>query len=1059
MTPLRGRDAELDQLTLWMDRVLGSRQALLAAVTGPAGYGRTRLFREGERLADTRGFHVVRVLRGAAEPLAASLLTALGTASSPAAAAAATATATAAAAGPAIPGQGGPTAPPPPAGPATSFAPGDAASGGAPVHPALRRAHTLLAEQLRTAPVLITCDQPVVPLPRLRQLVAVHREKALLVLAGEAWSGEPPATADRVPRLVLRPLAPDSLLQVGADLLGAPPDPELAELLGMAQGSPQLLIELLNALDADTTLRLDGGHARLTEVTEPTTALHDLTGRRLQAAPPPVRELLEAAAVLGRSSLPEDVAQLLRRPVGALAPAVRAAARTGLLDSTSDELTFRHELLRQVVLSDLPRAIRAALHRQALTIQLARGHSITEAAPHLLHGAHPDDPATGTLLRVAASESLADDPGTAAALALRGVDVLTDARAATPMVALAAEACLRSGAVAKALSLARNALGAELHPPSPPPAISQASAQSPPSLSPASRPPTPAPAPAPALTPAPALAPAPARAPGPTPTVAPAPASAPAPAPDPVITARLRTSLATALLLRGKYRECLATVTEPATLPALPAPVRQDALLTKTAALAAQAAPDAGVRLAEVHRLALAHGLDLGAAVRLGEATIAWRNGRATEALSLVAEAAALRAGGSTAGWHSPIELLHALLLVQLGHTGRARAALASAPAGAEFTVPLLRHLVTAQLAMAEGRPLDALAEATAALDQARTAGFSWAERQARTILAALAVQRGEFPSAADHARALTKPTTPAPPPTAPTPGAASHPASPPSPGPQRPKTARSKPARSKPAHPQPPPAAPPRPTTFAQWIEVQLAAAEDDSDHLRNALATLWPSPAPRTAPVLLAREPAVAPWLVRTLLAAGRPDDAAAVVTAIRQLVDANPDAPAIHAAAAHADGLLRQDAPSLEAAARGHRDAWARTSAVEDLGASLRTVDRGLAIEKLEEALNGYLRLGADRDAARARRRLRALGMRQRSHRERPGPPRERRPANGWPSLTDTERTVAEYAAQGMTNRQIAGRMFLSPHTVAFHLRQIFRKLGIHSRLELALRVREG
>ncbi|TQF01770.1 hypothetical protein E6W39_05260 [Kitasatospora acidiphila] len=1053
MTPLRGRDAELDQLTLWMDRVLGSRQALLAAVSGPAGYGRTRLFSEGEHLADARGFRVVRVLRGTAEPLAASLVAALGSAASAGAMATASGTASGAASGTAsavgaasatgmatiaATGPGAPAGPAGQAGPATGPASGDTASGGAPVHPALRRAHSLLAEHLRTAPVLITCDHPAVPLPMLRQLVAAYREKALLVLAGEAWSGEPPVTADRVPRLLLRPLAPAAVLQVGADLLGAPPDAELAELLGMAQGSPRLLIELLNALDADATLRLDGGHARLTEATAPTTALHELAGRRIGAVPSPARELLEAAAVLGRSSLPEDVAQLLQRPVGALATALRAAASTGLLDSTSDELTFRHELLRQVVLSDLPRAIRAALHRQALSIQLARGHSITAAAPHLLHGAHPDDPATGTLLRVAASESLADNPGTAAALALRGVDVLADARAATPMVALAAEACLRSGAVAKAMSLARNALGAELHPPNQPPPAAPAAAA--------------------------AHARTPLGSPGrplPAPTASPL---TPAPAPDPIVAARLRTSLATALLLRGEYRECLATVAEPATLPGLPATVRLDALLTKIAALAAQTAPDAARQLAEVQRLALAQGLDPRAAVRLGEATLAWRHGQVGEALTLAAEAVALRADGSAVGWHSPPELLHALLLVQLGHTTQARAALAAAPAGAEFTVPLLRHLVTAQLAMAEGRPLDALAEATAALNQARTAGFDWPEQQARTILATLAVQRGEFTSATEHARALTK----QPARSAARPGTAPHPAAP-TPA----KSPRPKSARAKSPHPQPPlPALPspnpnpnpspspsPSPTTTAQWIEAQLAAAEDDSDHLRTALATLWPSPAPATAPTLLAREPALAPWLVRALLLTGRPDDAAAVSRAIRALADANPDTPAIHAAAAHTDGLLRHDAPSLERAAHGHRDAWARVSAVEDLGALLRTVDRAGAIKKLEEALDGYLHLGADRDAARARRRLRALGMRQRSLRERPGHPRERRPANGWPSLTDTERTVAEYAAQGMTNRQIAGRMFLSPHTVAFHLRQIFRKLGIHSRLELALRVREG
>ncbi|MDQ1490445.1 MAG: hypothetical protein QOJ23_2959, partial [Actinomycetota bacterium] len=57
-----------------------------------------------------------------------------------------------------------------------------------------------------------------------------------------------------------------------------------------------------------------------------------------------------------------------------------------------------------------------------------------------------------------------------------------------------------------------------------------------------------------------------------------------------------------------------------------------------------------------------------------------------------------------------------------------------------------------------------------------------------------------------------------------------------------------------------------------------------------------------------------------------------------------------------------------------------------------------------------------------------------------------------------LTDTERSVADLVAQGLTNRQVAGRMFLSPHTIDFHLRQIFRKLDIGSRVELTRQVVE-
>ncbi|TDU91188.1 regulatory LuxR family protein [Kribbella voronezhensis] len=55
-------------------------------------------------------------------------------------------------------------------------------------------------------------------------------------------------------------------------------------------------------------------------------------------------------------------------------------------------------------------------------------------------------------------------------------------------------------------------------------------------------------------------------------------------------------------------------------------------------------------------------------------------------------------------------------------------------------------------------------------------------------------------------------------------------------------------------------------------------------------------------------------------------------------------------------------------------------------------------------------------------------------------------------GWEGLTGAERTVAELVAQGLTNREVATRIFLSPHTVSFHLRKVYRKLGIRSRVDL-------
>ncbi|MFB7506547.1 helix-turn-helix domain-containing protein, partial [Streptomyces broussonetiae] len=51
-----------------------------------------------------------------------------------------------------------------------------------------------------------------------------------------------------------------------------------------------------------------------------------------------------------------------------------------------------------------------------------------------------------------------------------------------------------------------------------------------------------------------------------------------------------------------------------------------------------------------------------------------------------------------------------------------------------------------------------------------------------------------------------------------------------------------------------------------------------------------------------------------------------------------------------------------------------------------------------------------------------------------------------------LTAQERQIAELAAQGLTNRDIAARLYLSPRTVGYHLHKIFPKLGVRVRAQL-------
>jgi DNA-binding CsgD family transcriptional regulator len=59
---------------------------------------------------------------------------------------------------------------------------------------------------------------------------------------------------------------------------------------------------------------------------------------------------------------------------------------------------------------------------------------------------------------------------------------------------------------------------------------------------------------------------------------------------------------------------------------------------------------------------------------------------------------------------------------------------------------------------------------------------------------------------------------------------------------------------------------------------------------------------------------------------------------------------------------------------------------------------------------------------------------------------------RPATGWDSLTPTERRVVALAAQGLTSRQIGERLYISSFTVGSHLRHVYQKLGINSRVQL-------
>src|SRR4029077_14134761 len=97
---------------------------------------------------------------------------------------------------------------------------------------------------------------------------------------------------------------------------------------------------------------------------------------------------------------------------------------------------------------------------------------------------------------------------------------------------------------------------------------------------------------------------------------------------------------------------------------------------------------------------------------------------------------------------------------------------------------------------------------------------------------------------------------------------------------------------------------------------------------------------------------------------------------------------------------------------------------------------------ARDQLSTAFEMFDAMGMQAFAGRARAELRATGERARLRT--PGAPEV---------LTPQEAQIARMVAGHLTNREIAARLFISASTVEYHLRKIFRKLGVTSRTQLA------
>ena len=779
-----------------------------------------------------------------------------------------------------------------------------------------------LARLVRQVPLLLIGTMR--PVPERDDLLVLRR------MVGEA------------DRIQLSGLAGPAVGKLVKSLAGGQPDDNLMQLADGAAGNPLYVTELIAALSRGSSLIVTAsGTAELTSGPVPS-SLSAAIADRLGFVSGPVREVLQAAALLGVDFAVSDLAAVLGRGVADLIPAINGARTAGVLVESGHGLGFRHPLIRAALYDAIPPPVRAAWHRDAARALAQAGVPADRVARQLLWAVdgsggpvEPMDDWILSWLTGTAELLIGQAPKVAAELLRRAVASSVPGSAPYEgLVGRLADALYRVGEVAEAEQVAKAALMYAV---------------------------------------------------------------------DPDLIVELHWTLAQCSMRAGRSAEFLATLDRTLDAPGISARHRAR-LLT----LAARTHSNLG----EVEKASQAADIALEAATSAGDS---WATGWTLHVLTLVhavqgqmAEALALADRALTVTQtDSALTDLRLLLQVNkammLGNVDRHEEAFAAARQARDLadqvgTVIRLAQAecILAQLHFATGRWDDALAAVESLPDDLKEPAFACCDMG---IAAVILFHRGEAAQARRHLAAAV-----------------------------------------------------PHAERIGNRVIPPLALAQsldyEYRDALPDALAVLTAGFADNAEELEEIED--LIPDAVRLAVLVGDLDTAKDLA-GHAALLAAESTIPHRQATGLYCGGLVERDAARLLEAAERYGEASRDLFRARALEAAAECFvgggDRDQARAAFTQAVEIYTSLGATADVARLQARFRAHGIRRGPH------TKHRQAQSGWDSLTPTEIKVAALVQQGLTNPEIAARLFLSPRTVATHVSHILKKLDVNSRIDIA------